>query len=444
MKQTWQEDLAEHRTENSAALDIDGNEIPTLAAMRYVEREQFWDTDNFSAFLNFDVKGKKVTNKFLIGYDASRWERRIGGGQNSARRYLKLDGSVANFNVAEADQFQTIEINGIVMPKPNVPHFNLTSPSNGIRVTKDYNIAEFEIPANLSTTGGVYIQNQFKVGKISALINLRYEWFSDIFDYKGDSQEFKNETIIPRLGLTYEVTNNISVYTTYLEGFQPQTNTVSLSPATEGFYWSASPGRFDPLESSLKEFGAKGEFFDGKAVMNFALFDITQKNILIGDTYDLENLTTRGEQRSKGFETDFSGYLTPNFQLVASYAFTDAKIVEDEDASLIGERVGGAPRHSANFWGKYNFKNKALKGIGVGLGMQYSGDKYSWYADRLLLTDYTVFDAAIYYKPANSNIQLTLKGNNLFNRTYWLGALNAYRLSPGTPRNVLLNATYKF
>ncbi|WP_419211507.1 TonB-dependent receptor domain-containing protein [Maribacter sp. X9] len=444
MKQAWKEDLAEHRTENTAAVDIEGNAIPTLAAMRYVERQQLWNTDNFSTFFTVYAKDEKTSNKFLMGYDASRWERTIGGGQNTARRYLRLDGSVSNFNVDEAEQFQTMEMDGIVMPVPNVPHFNLQNPNNGVRVTKDYKLAEFQIPANLSTTGGIYIQDQFKIGKLSALVNLRYEWFSDIFDYKGDEQKFKNEKLIPRLGLTYEVTSTISAYVTYLEGFQPQTNTVSLSPATEGFFWAASPGAFNPLKSNLKEFGAKGEFFNGKAALNFAFFDITQKNILIGDPYNLENLTARGEQRSRGFETDFSGHLTSNFQLVASYAFTDAEIVEDDDVSLLGERVGGTPKHSANFWGKYDFSSISLKGIGIGLGMQYSGDKYSWYADRLLLPDYTVFDAAVYYKPTNGNIQLTLKVNNLFDRTYWLGALNAFRLAPGVPRNILLNATYKF
>ncbi|UOB18636.1 TonB-dependent siderophore receptor [Abyssalbus ytuae] len=444
MKQTWNEDLAEHRTENSAAVDIDGNAIPTLAAMRYVEREQFWDTDNFSAFFNIDFKSDKTSNKLLVGYDGSRWERTIGGGQNTARRYLKLDGSVANFNPDNADEFQTIEVDGVVMPKPNVPHFDLENPSNGIRVTKDYTISEFEIPANLSASSGIYVQNQFKFGKFSALVNLRYEWFTDIFDYKGDEQEFKNEAFIPRIGLTYAVTDNVSVYTTYLEGFQPQSNTVSLSPATEGFFWAASPAVFDPLESNLKEIGIKAEFLNGKAILNMAVFDITQKNLLMGDTYDIENLTARGEQRSKGFETDFTGYILPNFQVIASYAFTDAEIVEDDDESLIGERVGGTPKHSANFWGRYDVLGSTLKGLGVGLGLQYSGDKYSWYSDRLLLPEYTVFDGAVYYKPANTNIQLTLKVNNIFDKTYWAGALSSFRLAPGSPRNILLNATYKF
>ncbi|UII78328.1 TonB-dependent receptor domain-containing protein [Flagellimonas sp. CMM7] len=448
MKQTWDEDLAEHRVDGTA-VDIDGNVIPTLARMRYDERQQFWETDNFSGFFNFDIKKGKVTNKLLVGYDATRWERKIGAGFLRARRYLTVSGGQSNFDPDNPDNFQQMVVDGVTMPVPAVPHFNLEDPFNGARNTNAYNLAELTIPANLNTSNGIYIQNQFKIGKFSALVNLRYEWFKDIFDYEGDEQEFKANSLIPRLGLTYEINKDISAYATYLEGFQPHTNTVSLSPTAEGFFWAASPGRFDPLESNLKEVGFKGEFMNGKVFANLAIFEITQKNLLLGDTYDLDNLTTRGEQRSRGFEMDISGYVSPNFQLIASYGYNDAEIVEDAIEEFIGERIGGAPKHNANFWTRYDFVNEALRGIGVGFGAQYVDERFTWYnptydTGRVLLPDYTVFDAAVYYKPNNTGIQLTLKVNNLFDETYWLGGLNPSRLGPGAPRNVLLNATYKF
>lgn len=447
MKQTWNEDLAEHRVDG-AAVDIDGNVIPTLARMRYDERQQFWETDNFTAYLNFDIESGNVTNKLLIGYDATRWERKIGAGFLRARRYLTLSGGQSNFSAANAANFQQMVVDGVTLPVPAVPHFNLENPFNGARNTNAYNLSELSIPANLNTSSGIYLQNQFKVGKLSALLNLRYESFKDIFNYEGDEQEFKTNAFVPRLGLTYEISDNISAYATYLEGFQPHTNTVSLSPTAEGFFWAASPARFDPLESSLAEFGLKGEFLNGRIFANFSLYDINQKNILLGDTYDLDNLTTRGEQRSRGFEMDISGYVAPNFQLIASYGYTNAEIVEDAIQEFIGERIGGAPEHNANFWARYDF-NKDLKGIGIGLGAQLVGERYTWYnptyaTDRVLLPSYTVFDAAIYYKPNNSGIQLTLKANNLFDTTYWLGGLNPSRLGPGAPSNVLINVTYKF
>ncbi len=449
MKQTWDEDLAEHRVGGSI-VDIDGNVVPTLARLRYDQRQQFWETDNFSTYFTYDIKNENITNKILVGFDATRWERKIGAGFLRARRYLTVDGRQSNFDPANAANFQQIVVNGITIPKPAAAYFNLEDPFNGARDISDYVLSELTIPANLNTSSGIYLQNQFKVGKFSALVNLRYEWFTDIFDYEGDEQEFKTNAFVPRLGLTYELTKDISAYATYLKGFQPHTNTVSLSPTAEGFFWSASPSRFDPLESSLVEVGAKGEFLNGKVFANFAVFSITQKNLLLGDTYDLDNLTARGEQRSRGFEADISGYISSNFQITAAYGYNDATIEEDAIEEFIGERIGGAPKHNANFWGRYDFNsNTLLKGIGIGLGAQYVDERFTWYnptysTNRVLLPDYTVFDAAVYYKPNNTKMQLTLKVNNLFNDTFWLGGLNPSRLGPGAPRNVLLNATYKF
>ncbi|GAA3515114.1 hypothetical protein GCM10022393_31350 [Aquimarina addita] len=445
MKQTWEEDLAEHRVAGSAAVDIDGNSIPTLAELRYTERQQFWITDNYSAFINIDMEHDKITNKFLAGYDGSRWERTIGGASNGARRYRRIDGTATSFDPDAADQFETIDIDGITAPRPNVDHFDLANPNNTARETANYIISEFAIPANLTTSNGIYIQNQFKIGKFSALLNLRYDWYEDVFDYKSNNeQSFKNEAFIPRIGVTYEATDAISIYSSYVEGFQPQSNTVTLSPATESFFWGGSPASFDPLESNNIEFGAKGEFLGGKLTVNAAIYQITQKNLLQQDPNDESILTERGEQQSRGFEWDLNGYVLPNLQISASYAFIDAEIIEDDDPALIGERIGGAPEHSANLWGRYDFTHGTLRNIGVGLGMEYRGDRLSWYGDRLVLPEYTVFDAAVYYRPSGIDMQIALKLNNLLDETYWNGALNATRVFPGAPRNVLLTTTYKF
>lgn len=449
MKQTWEEDLAEHRVGGSI-VDLEGNVIPTAVRLRYDERQQFWETDNVSVYLDYNIESGNVTNKVLLGYDATRWERSIGAGFLRARRYQTISGGQSNFNPDNADNFLTTTFNGTTIPLPSAAFLDLENPFNGARNTQDYNLATLSIPANLNTSNGFYIQNQFKVGKFSALLNLRYESFTDIFNYEKDEQEFETSAFVPRLGLTYEVSPNISAYATYLEGFQPHTNTVSLSPTAEGFFWAASPARFDPLESSLKEVGLKAEFMNGRVFANLAIFDIVQKNILLGDTYDLDNLTTRGEQRSRGFEMDISGYVTPDLQLVFSYGYNDAEIVEDAIESFIGERLGGSPAHNANFWGRYDFAaGSFLNGIGIGLGAQYVDERFTWYnptyaTDRVLLPSYTVMEAAVYYRPSAANIQLTLKVNNLTNETYWLGGLNPSRLGPGAPRNLLLSANYQF
>ena len=85
MKQTWTEDLQEHRTTNAFAVDIGNQPVTTLAAMRFVQRQQFWDTDNLNAYFDMDFTTGQVSHQLLVGYDLSRWHKTKGGGQNSAR-----------------------------------------------------------------------------------------------------------------------------------------------------------------------------------------------------------------------------------------------------------------------------------------------------------------------------------------------------------------------
>jgi iron complex outermembrane receptor protein len=93
---------------------------------------------------------------------------------------------------------------------------------------------------------------------------------------------------------------------------------------------------------------------------------------------------------------------------------------------------------------RYNFSQPALRDIGVGLGVQYSGAKVPWFTRAFEVPDYTVLDLAVYYTPSKANMQLALNVNNVLNTTYWIGAQNYLRLFPAAPRNFMLTATYKF
>jgi iron complex outermembrane recepter protein len=451
MKQTWTEDLQEHRTTNAFAADINNQPVTSLAAMRFIQRQQFWNTDNLSAYFNIDFNIGDVSNKLLVGYDLSRWHKTKGGGQNSASGYLLEDGTVTSgFDITRAEAYQTITYDGRILPKPNVPHFDLGNPQYTIRNVQDYVLnSRIAVPSALTTTHAVYVQDQVKIGKFTALLSLRQEWFEDITNYEAPGEaSFTNTALIPRIGLTYELTRQINVYATYLEGYQPQSNTVSLMPSTGAFFWDPnSPARFKPLISDLKEIGAKGEFFDGRVTMSVALYEINQKNILINANLPAfpDSLVQRGADRSRGVEWELAGYILPNWQLNASYSYIDARIVEDQDENLNGERKENTPVNSANLWSRYDFSGTSLlRDLGIGVGLQYSGDKVPWFTRDFTVPGYTLMDLAVYYNPAKTNMQLALNINNVFDKTYWIGAQNYLRLFPGAPRNFLLTATYKF
>jgi len=451
MKQSWTEDLQEHRTTNSFALDINGAPVTSLAAMQFVQRKQYWNVDNLNSYFNFEFKTGNFNHNLLVGYDLHYWEKNKGGGQNAARGYLLNDGTaVRTFDLANADAYQTIDVDGVILPKPNVNHFNLNDPSYKISSIQDYTMnTRITIPSALTTNNAVYIQEQLKYKRFTLLLSLRQEWFKDITNYENTNESsFTNQKLIPRIGLTYAINNNVNVYATYLEGFQPQSNTSTLMPSTANFLWSdVSAALFDPLISDLKEVGTKIELFNNRMSLNASVYEINQKNILMSanDPTQPDLLVQRGADRSRGFEMDLSGYINPDWQVVTSYSYIDAEIVNDANEDLIGERKENTPKNSANLWTKYNFRKIApIKDLAIGFGVQYQSTRIPWFTRSFEVPAFTIFDTAIYYEPSNSNIEIALNIGNLFNTTYWLGAQNYLRLFPGAPRNASLAINYRF
>ncbi|WP_026729563.1 TonB-dependent siderophore receptor [Flavobacterium denitrificans] len=447
MKQTWTEDLQEHRTTNAFAVDMNNQPVTSLAMMQFVQRQQNWDIDNLSAYFNFDLKTGKLKHKLLAGYDLSSWNKNKGGGQNAARGYLLKDGTVAgSFVPANASNYQTVTIDGVILPKPNVNYFNLNNPKYLLTSPEDYTLnVRTALPSALTTTNAIYIQDQILWGKFTFLLGLRNEWFEDITNYETSNElTVKKSALLPRIGITYAVNSAINVYTTYLEGYQPQPNTVTLMPQT-----GSLPGGslFDPLESDLKEVGIKTTFLNNSMTFNAAIYEINQRNILMNanDPANPDLLVTRGAERSRGFECDLAGYITSDWQINASYSYIDAKIMEDSNPTLSGARKQNTPKNSANLWTRYNFaSDSSLKDLGIGFGVQYQSSKIPWFTRDFTLPDFTIFDAALFYKPSKSNVQIAVNANNLLNKTYWLGAQNYLRLFPGSPRNASLTVTYKF
>jgi iron complex outermembrane receptor protein len=445
MKQTWTENLWEHRATNRFAVDVDNNSIPTLAAMQVVERQQYWNIDNVNSYFNFDFKVGQTRSKFLVGYDLHAWNKRKGGGQNAARGYLLTDGTVAAaYDPAKRAQYQIITVQGVEMPRPNVAHFDLANPLYTIKQNNDYVFAtRTALPAALTTTNSIYVQELFTWSRISVLAGLRHEWFEDITNYEAINQTIVRKTkLLPRVGITYAVHKYVNVYATYLEGFQPQSNTVTLMPVA-----APAGSTFDPLTSDLKELGVKAELLDSRVNLTASLYEINQTNILMNanDATNPDLLVTRGAERSRGFEVDLAGYIIPHWQINASYSYIDAQIREDQNPDLIGKRKQNTPVHSSNLWTRYDFvSGRAPGNLGVGFGVQYSGDMVPWFTRDFTIPSFIIFDAALYYSPDKSDFQIALHANNLFNKTYWVGAQNYLRLFPGTPRSAMLTATYKF
>lgn len=430
MKHIWDEDLLEHRTANKFAQDKTGKAIPTLVEMQISRREQKVYSDNFNAYFNVDFNLGKLKNKVVFGYDLSAFEVSRNGGWNRARGYRLKNGKTANkFDVNKISDYVTDDKGN---PVPNVPHFDLENPKYLVANLNDYIFQNREITPLHFMTNGIYLMNQMSYGNFILNLGIRQEWYLDKTNYNLKNEVVtRQHKLLKRVGAIYKASKNVNVYTSYIEGFEVQTNAY-LGTTAYG-------GPFAPMSSKMFEGGLKTEWLNGKLNASVAYFNIHQKNVLTDDPNDSNELKKQGaNQRSQGVELEVTGRILPNWQINAGYSFIDANLKENGEKY----RKENTPKHSFNFWTRYDVTRGALQNFGIGIGGNYVGEKIAWIDRSLTVPSYMVVDAAVYYKL--KKVQLAVNVGNVFNKTYWLGAFDYTRLFPGTPRNVMFNIKYSF
>ena len=430
MKHIWDEDLLEHRTANKFAQDKTGKAIPTLVEMQISRREQKVYSDNFNAYFNVDFNLGKLKNKVVFGYDLSAFEVSRNGGWNRARGYRLKNGKTANkFDVNKIADYVTDDKGN---PVPNVPHFDLETPKYLVTNLNDYIFQNREITPLHFMTNGIYLMNQMSYGNFILNLGIRQEWYLDKTNYNLKNEVVtRQHKLLKRVGAIYKASKNINVYTSYIEGFEVQTNAY-LGTTAYG-------GPFAPMSSKMFEGGLKTEWLKGKLNASIAYFNIHQKNVLTDDPNDSNELKKQGaNQRSQGVELEVTGRILPNWQINAGYSFIDANLKENGEKY----RKENTPKHSFNFWTRYDVTRGTLQNFGIGIGGNYVGEKIAWIDRSLTVPSYMVVDAAVYYKL--KKVQLAVNVGNVFNKTYWLGAFDYTRLFPGTPRNVMFNIKYSF
>ncbi|MEQ9437714.1 MAG: TonB-dependent receptor [Cyclobacteriaceae bacterium] len=442
MKFTWDEDLFEHRTSNNFAVDSLGNQIPTLMEMQTINRIRKQVSDNLTTYFVWNGQTGPVAHQLLAGFDFIQQVTPIGAAQSRARQYRKTDGTVANYNPAQADQF--LFENGV--PVPNVPHFDLANPQYLVAYPQEYIINEkTSTAAARYYTYGIYLQDQLQWGRFKALLALRQENYQDVVGYKTDQEELvKQDKWLPRVGLVYELSERINLYGTYTESFQPQTASVLQNPN--------AGGPFDPLSATMWEMGAKSSFFDKLFSVNLALYRIELNNILVNANAagNPDLLTQRGQEQAHGVELDVIGNPFPNLSLNVNYAFNQAKITESDNEAEIGRIKENAPKQQGGIWAKYTFANGAFEGLGVSLGSNFVTERntFDTYVEvdgeplGLTLPGYVILDAALSYRVNRFNIAVNF--NNVLDKTHWVGGYSYTRLFPGAPRNFLLGVGYTF
>jgi iron complex outermembrane recepter protein len=286
---------------------------------------------------------------------------------------------------------------------------------------------------------GLYLQDQITLtDNLKLLIGGRFDiveqdsFFTsvsagDILTDTTDQQQ--DEAFSPRIGIVYQPIEPLSLYASFSRSFAPNFGTTVAGDILE------------PTRGTQYEIGVRGEFFEDRLTTNLAAYYLTKSNIAATDPDNPDFSIATGEQRSQGVELDVIGEILPGWNVIASYAYTDAEITEDEGSALEGNRLAGVPEHAASLWSTYEIQSGDLQGLGFGLGLFFVGDRRDL-ENSFSVPSYLRTDASLFYRRDNWRAGINFR--NLFDIDYIESVDNRARITPGAPFTILGSISVEF
>jgi iron complex outermembrane receptor protein len=283
---------------------------------------------------------------------------------------------------------------------------------------------------------GFYLQDQITFAEDWHLLTgFRFDHAEAKSSFAADRSGVKavaNE-LSPRVGLLYQPMQWLSLYGSYMQGFNG-----SVGGRT------VDGNALAPNRSRQYEAGIKTEWFDGKLTSSLVFYHLSKSGIATPHT-DL-NLAQKGfvnqtgEARSQGIEFDISGQVAENWDVIGSYALTDTDITKDRGRDggtrNQGNRLFSAPVHSGSFWAYHKFGEFSFPEVSVGLGAFVVGQREGDLANSFQLPGYTRLDASLKYTKPIGHTNLTVQFNvqNLLDKEYYSTARpNRVGVTPGEP-----------
>lgn len=285
---------------------------------------------------------------------------------------------------------------------------------------------------------GIYLQDQIDLlDNLVLVAGVRYDTVTrkttnavTLFNPGGESEQ-TDDAWTPRFGLLYRPIPELALFANYSRSFRPSTSLTA----------SGSP--LEPEEGKGFEVGLKTELFNQKLLATLTYFDITKQNVATADPNNPLFSIAVGEQKSRGVEFDIAGEILPGWKIIGTYAYVDAKVSQDTDDTIVGNRLFGVPKHKASLWTTYEIQQGGLKGLGFGLGFEYASDRSGDLADSFRVGDYLIGNAALFYRRDNYRFAVNIRN---FSNANYIKALtgNEGGIEPGEPFTVIGSFSVEF
>ncbi|QNK68134.1 TonB-dependent siderophore receptor [Variovorax sp. PAMC26660] len=274
---------------------------------------------------------------------------------------------------------------------------------------------------------GIYAQDQVKYGRWIGLLGLRHDKATTNTEGRPTATADDKATT-KRAGLIYLADGGWAPYLSYAESFLP----------LGGVDLNNTP--FKPQRGKQWEAGIKWEPEGQRTSFMAAVYDLRDTNRKTTDPTNPLNNVQLGEVHVKGLELEYKGSIARDWDWIASYAYTDARVSRSNGSDL-GKRISGVPKHTASAWVTRRFSIGGVPGFSVGGGVRYLGESWDG-MDGIRTPSATLFDAMVAWD--NGPLRLSLNIANLTDKVQITTCLARGDCFYGQRRTVTANAAYRF
>ena len=276
---------------------------------------------------------------------------------------------------------------------------------------------------------GIYTTARLSLtDRLTGLVGARLSRFDgDGVSYGKTRDTSYDNVFTPYAGLVFDLNDTVSLYASYTEIFQPQTEV------------DINRDRLDPIEGVQYETGIKAELAGG-ANASLAVFRIEQDNVAeargtIPGSVDTAYVGSEG-LTSEGVEATLAGEVLPNVQASLGYTYVDVQDTEGERARAF------IPQHMVRAMTTYRLPFYEAVKVGAQVSWQDGIYRDQGAGVTTRQDDYALVDLMASYQ-ITENLEGTLNINNVTDEKY-LSSLNFAQSYYGAPRHAMLTLGWNY
>lgn len=236
---------------------------------------------------------------------------------------------------------------------------------------------------------GVYFQDQLRWNRWVLIAGGRFDHYTSSSEVSGYSTDADDNEFTYRVGALYEFDSGLAPFASFATSFSPVAGVDSQF---------GQP--FKPETGEQVEVGVKYQSADMSKQGSISLYHILKSDVVVTDpsSADYQDDIQVGEVRSQGIEVEGRWWVTPGWDIAASYTYSDVEVTKDSANGLQGTTPIYVPEHSATLWSTYQIDQGALDGSRVSAGARYVGSMMMDATNTQgKVPDYTIVDLSLGY-----------------------------------------------